>query len=198
MDEQLEFSVVPNGPVSPESSSDGPYPTDEHGCLKIEGIYTGPMPKNDSNGYSQKNSSYEVTNPGNLMDPSNVYTGPQPQLPENPNQRNTSYEVNNLGTMVAEDGLYTGPDPRVNLVNQSTKNNSHYTVSDNGSFLDESHIYSGPKPNETSEAKAALKVYDAKERAKKDDYDELKKKQRRNLRHSGYKYKPVCTIFTNS
>jgi hypothetical protein len=186
----LDFQVS-----TKEGSQAGHYPTDEHGCLRMGNTYTGPTPRKYDR-LSQKNTRYPI-NEKDIMQSEVEYTGPVPPESVDVHQKNSDYTVDNNGTLIEEDGLFTGPAP-VELKNQSAKNNTKYAISTQGTFSDNDCIYTGPTPNESAQAKATLKLYDAIEAQKEEDYDKLKKKQRKNLRHAGYKYKPKNTVLINN
>ena len=126
----------------------------------------------------------------------NEYTGPMPRKYEGLSQKNTDYKVDENGTLT-DAASYTGPRPQENAATHK-KNNTNYMVSSQGTFSDDDNIYTGPVPNESEEARNAQKLYDAKGLKQAEKYEELKIRQRKNLRHAGYKYKPIYTVYTNS
>ena len=150
-----------------------------------------------SQNINQKNTEYEVDENGTAVG-SGLYTGPKPAEPVDVNSKNNlQFEVTDQGTLVDDAAIYTGPMPKLPK-NPSAKNNKQYHTNELGTFSDSDLVYTGPTPLSTERAQEAQKEYDSLVLKRSKQYEKLKKWQRNNLRHAGYKYKPEYTILTNS
>lgn len=108
-------NILIEEPIDIDVNMESSYPTDDHGCLKIDGEYTGPLPRSAEDTTS-KNNSFTTDKHGCFIDDA-IYTGPSPILERNPSAKNNSrYKVREDGTLKDESGTYTGI-----LLNESKK-----------------------------------------------------------------------------